>query len=75
MLEGVDATLVERVKRDNTEFRQLLEEHETYEGQLLSFNDLPYLTGDQEVERKRLQKLKLLGKDRMMAILDQYAAS
>jgi hypothetical protein len=75
MLEGVDATLVERVKRDNTEFRQLLEEHETYEGQLLNFNDLPYLTSDQEVERKRLQKLKLLGKDRMMAILDQYAAS
>jgi len=75
MLEEVDATLVEQVKRDNTEFRQLLEEHETYEGQLLSFNDLPYLTGDQEVERKRLQKLKLLGKDRMMAILDQYAAS
>jgi uncharacterized protein YdcH (DUF465 family) len=75
MLEEVDATLVERVKRDNTEFRQLLEEHETYEGQLLGFNDLPYLTSDQEVERKRLQKLKLLGKDRMMAILEQYAAS
>lgn len=75
MLEEVDATLVERVKRDNTEFRQPLEEHETYEGQLLSFNDLPYLTSDQEVERKRLQKLKLLGKDRMMAILDQYAVS
>jgi uncharacterized protein YdcH (DUF465 family) len=75
MLEGVDATLVEQVTRDNTEFRQLMEEHESYEVQLLSFNDLPYLTSDQEVERKRLQKLKLLGKDRMMAILDQYAAS
>lgn len=75
MLEGVDVTLVEQVKQNNPEFRQLMEAHETYEGELSSFNDLPYLTSEQEVERKRLQKLKLVGKDRMMAILDEYASS
>ncbi len=73
MLEGVDATLVEQVKQDNPEFRQLMEDHEIYEGELLGLNDLPYLTSEQEVERKRLQKLKLAGKDRMIAILDAQA--
>jgi uncharacterized protein YdcH (DUF465 family) len=30
------------------------------------------MTSAQEIERKRLQKLKLHGKDRMLAILHQY---
>jgi hypothetical protein len=30
------------------------------------------MTSAQEVERKRLQKLKLHGKDQMLAILHQY---
>jgi uncharacterized protein YdcH (DUF465 family) len=30
------------------------------------------MTSAQEVDRKRLQKLKLYGKDRMLAILQQY---
>ena len=28
MLEGIDASLIEQVKRDNAEFCRLLEEHE-----------------------------------------------
>ena len=31
-----------------------------------------YLTPDEEVEKKRLQKLKLAGKDRIMEILSRY---
>lgn len=73
MLEGMDEALVERAKRENGEFCRLLEEHEQYEVQLASYNDLRFLTSDQELERKRLQKLKLQGKDRMIAILRQYA--
>jgi uncharacterized protein YdcH (DUF465 family) len=72
MLEGIDEALIERAKRDNVEFCRLLEEHEQYEAQLASYNDLRFLTSDQEVDRKRLQKLKLQGKDRMIAILRQY---
>ena len=72
MLDGVDTAIVEQAKRDNDEFRQLLEEHEAYEVQLLNFMESGYLSSEQEVERKRLQKLKLAGKDRMMEILSQY---
>ncbi len=75
MLEGVEAALIEQASRDHEEFRRLLAAHQGYEEQLNTFNELTYLTSDQELERKRLQKLKLLGKDRMMAILSQYASS
>ena len=72
MLEGIDEALIEQVKRDNAEFSHLLEEHEQYEQQLAAYNDLRFMTSAQEVERKSLQKLKLHGKDRMLAILQQY---
>jgi uncharacterized protein YdcH (DUF465 family) len=72
MLEGIDEALIEQVKRDNVEFSHLLEEHAQYEQQLAAYNDLRFMTSAQEVERKRLQKLKLYGKDRMLAILQQY---
>jgi uncharacterized protein YdcH (DUF465 family) len=72
MLDGIDASVIEQVKRDNAEFCRLLEEHEQYENQLAAYNDLRFMTSEQEIERKRLQKLKLQGKDRMLAILQQY---
>jgi len=31
-----------------------------------------HLSASEEVEKKRLQKLKLLGKDKIMQILDRY---
>lgn len=72
MLDGIDTAVIEQVKRDNAEFRRLLEAHEQYEVQLAAYNDLRFMTSAQEVERKRLQKLKLQGKDRMLALLRQY---
>jgi len=72
MLEGIDMALIEQVKRDNVEFCRLVEAHQEYEDQLAAYNDLRYMTSEQEVERKRLQKLKLQGKDRMLAILQHY---
>jgi uncharacterized protein YdcH (DUF465 family) len=72
MLDGIDAALIERTKGDNEEFRHLLEEHEQYERELATYNNLRFLSSEQEMERKRLQKLKLQGKDRMLAILRQY---
>ena len=72
MLDGIDASIIEQVKQSNAEFCRLLEEHQQYEDQLAAYNDLRFMTSEQEVERKRLQKLKLQGKDRMLAILQQY---
>ena len=41
-------------------------------GQLARLDAKQHLSTDEEVERKRLQKLKLAGKDRMMEILYRY---
>jgi len=75
MLDGIDEAFIEQVKRDNAEFRGLLAEHQDYEAQLATYNDLRFMTSAQEIERKRLQKLKLQGKDRMLTILRQYQTS
>lgn len=72
MLDGIDEDIIERAKQENREFCRLLAQHQTYEQQLDLYNDLKFLTNEQEMERKRLQKLKLQGKDRMISILRQY---
>lgn len=64
--------LVDRVKQENEEFRKLAEEHRALDLQLEELNKLRHITSDQEVERKNLQKQKLMKKDRMIAILREY---
>ena len=72
MLEGIDEAMIARLRQEDIEFRRLLDEHQQYESRLESYTNLPYLSSEQEMERKRLQKLKLQGKDRMLVILQQY---
>ena len=72
MLEGIDEATIVRLRQEDIEFRRLLDEHQQYESQLEAYTSLPYLSSEQEMERKRLQKLKLQGKDRMLVILQQH---
>lgn len=72
MLEGIDEATIARLRQEDIEFRRLLDEHQQYESQLEAYTNLPYLNSEQEMDRKRLQKLKLQGKDRMLVILQQY---
>ena len=73
-METDENTLIEHLKQTNPEFRRLMEEHLRYEQQLQEFNKLRYLTGEQEIEKKRVQKTKLRGKDRMAEILKEHKA-
>ena len=73
-MEMDENALIEHLKQTNPEFRQLMEEHLLYERQLEEFNKLRYLTSEQELEKKRVQKTKLRGKDRMVEILKEYKA-
>jgi hypothetical protein len=54
------------------ELRALYSEHVDLKRQLESLNHKHHLTAEEEIEKKRLQKLKLAGKDRMMAILASH---
>jgi len=40
--------------------------------QLEAFRNKAYLTTDEELEKKRIQKLKLASKDRMMELLSRH---
>jgi uncharacterized protein YdcH (DUF465 family) len=73
-MEPDENALIEHLKETNPEFRQLTEEHLQYERQLEEFNKCRYLTSEQELEKKRVQKIKLRGKDRMVEILKEYKA-
>lgn len=54
------------------ELRKFYEEHRELEKKLAEYQRKHYLTPDEEVEMKKIQKLKLNGKDRMMQILEKY---
>lgn len=64
-----DLALVEKLCDENPRFRKLYEEHTIFERQLDDLDQQAFLTPVQEVERKKVQKLKLAGKDEMESIM------
>ncbi len=67
--------IVEVLKKENEEFKKLTEEHRNLDGLLIEIDNKRYLTPEEEVERKRIQKLKLLRKDRMAELVREYRKS
>ena len=67
-----DDELKKRLMIEDEEFRRLSEEHEEFERQLDQFNSKSFLTPTEEMERKKIQKMKLAGKDRMEMILSSH---
>jgi len=53
----------------NPEFKNLVHEHRMLDEKLKEFDRKVYLTPDEEMERKRLQKIKLAKKDQIAKIL------
>jgi len=68
-VEVREEVLVEKLRVENSEFKKWEQEHRQLESTLMSFEAHRYLTPEEEVERKRIQKLKLAAKDRMMEII------
>jgi uncharacterized protein YdcH (DUF465 family) len=68
-MEDYDRTLIEQQFDGNPRFRLLYEEHLLLENELNNLNQKAYLTPEEEVEKKKVQKLKLAGKDEMERIL------
>lgn len=51
------------------EFKNLVHEHRLLDDKLKEYDRKVYLTPDEEMERKRLQKLKLAKKDQIARML------
>lgn len=71
-MERREEDLIQQHAAHDEELRALYEEHQELKQKLETFRSKRYLTPDEEIEEKRIQKLKLASKDRMMAILDRH---
>lgn len=54
------------------EFKILGEEHSVLKSKLNAFSDKLHLTPEEELEKKQIQKLKLMKKDRMALLINEY---
>jgi uncharacterized protein YdcH (DUF465 family) len=61
--------LIQRLSEENPRFRKLHEEHILFEKKLQEYEEMTYLSEKEDLERKKIQKLKLAGKDEMEMLL------
>jgi uncharacterized protein YdcH (DUF465 family) len=73
-MEKKDEELIQTLLEREPELRHYYEEHTDLERRLGTYQQKLYLTPEEELEKKRLQKLKLAGKDKIMEILSRYRA-
>ena len=71
-MEHREEELIRQHVDHDQELKALYEEHQQFKRRLETFRVRPYLTTEEEIEKKRIQKLKLAQKDRMMEILARY---
>ncbi|MFQ5672509.1 MAG: DUF465 domain-containing protein [Nitrospinales bacterium] len=70
----IDPELLAKVKNENPEFKKLHEEHILLNSKVDDLNKRKFLTPEQEMEKKTIQKKKLKNKDRMAEILSEHHA-
>jgi hypothetical protein len=68
-MEDQNLGLVQRLCDESPRYRRLYEEHILLERELDMLDQQGVLSPDEEFQRKKVQKLKLAGKDEMAQIL------
>jgi len=68
-MEESDKAMIQQLVDQNPRFRLLYEGHLLLEKELKQYNDKSFLSPDEELEKKKIQKMKLAGKDEMDQIL------
>ncbi len=71
-MEKQDEELIARLLPHEEELRKYIEEHRQFEEKLEKFQQRAYLTTEETMEKKRIQKLKLAGRDKIEAILAKH---
>ena len=71
-MEKWDEDLIARLLPRDEALRKYIEEHRRYEDKLEQFNQRAYLTTEEEMEKRRIQKLKLAGRDKIEIILAKH---
>lgn len=71
-MEERDQDLVRGLWDSNPRFRKLFEEHQLLDKELNTLSDKSFLSPEEELEKKKMQKLKLASKDEMEQILSAH---
>jgi len=71
-MERREEELIRQHLNHDDELKAVYEEHLQLKNKLLEYRSKHYLTLEEEMEEKRIHKLKLASKDRMMVILGRY---
>ncbi len=71
-MEEMDLALIRKLIPKDKELKGLWDEHQDYEEKLEQLNKRRYLSTEEEMRRKEIQKLKLAGKDKIEQILSRY---
>ncbi len=73
-MEDYERSRIEALLDRDPELRDLWREHLDLEGQIGQLEALPHMSPAERMTRKRLQKQKLAGKDKIAQILARYPA-
>ncbi len=68
-----EAEIISILRDESEEFRKLEEEHRKLDQSLDGINRKKYLTTEEEIEKKKIQKQKLQYKDRMAQLVREYS--
>ncbi|HSR57280.1 MAG TPA: hypothetical protein VLL57_03790 [Candidatus Binataceae bacterium] len=71
-MERRDEELIRQFLDHDNELRALYQEHQELKQKLETFRTKIYLTTEEELEKRRIQKLKLASKDKMMELLHRH---
>jgi uncharacterized protein YdcH (DUF465 family) len=71
-MEADEVRLIESLISGNDELRKLWQDHQYLNQKLDAMSAQTYLTVEEQLERRQMQKRKLAGRDRMAAILAEY---
>jgi len=71
-MESREEQVIVSLLDKDPELKKYYEEHQQLEKQLEEFQHRHHLSAEEEMEMKRIQKLKLVGKDKIMEILGKY---
>lgn len=70
-IEDVKETLM----KEDQNFRDLVQQHQTYEKRLTELSELAYPSDEEVLEETDLKRRKLAVKDEMYSIMNQYDVS
>jgi uncharacterized protein YdcH (DUF465 family) len=71
-MEKHEEELIHSLMDGDAELRRFYQEHLELERQLAALQHKHYLTPEEQLKKKQIQKVKLAGKDRIMEILGRH---